>query len=84
MSANCRFGKKNQSFLLTYCRFGNISCRISKSNDMQATLEFNPDAYSERSLRLILAKAQEWQVTPAEAVARLLDELAKRRGKQAA
>ncbi len=45
---------------------------------MQATLEFNPDAYSERSLRLILAKAQEWQCTPAEAVSKLLDELAKR------
>jgi hypothetical protein len=51
---------------------------------MEATLEFNPDAYSERSLRLILAKAQEWQVTPAEAVARLLDELAARSRKQAA
>jgi hypothetical protein len=51
---------------------------------MEATLEFNPDAYSERSLRLILAKAQEWQVTPAEAVSRLLDELARRSNKQAA
>ena len=47
---------------------------------MNATLEFNSNAYSERSLRLILAKAQEWQVSPAEAVARLLDEVAKRRG----
>ena len=46
---------------------------------MEATLEFNPAGYSERSLRLILAKAQEWQVTPAEAVSRLMDELAKRR-----
>jgi hypothetical protein len=51
---------------------------------MEVSLEFNPDAYSERSLRLILAKAQEWQVTPAEAVSRLLDELAKRSQKQVA
>ena len=43
---------------------------------MEATLEFNPAAYSERSLRLILARAQEWQCPPAEAVGRLLDELA--------
>lgn len=54
------------------------------TSSMNATLEFNPDAYSERSLRLILAKAQEWQCTPAEAVSRLLDELAKRPGKKAA
>ena len=46
---------------------------------MNATLEFDPDQYSERSLKLILAKAQEWQVSPAEAVAKLLDELAKKR-----
>jgi len=51
---------------------------------MEATLEFDPAAYSERSLRLILAKAQEWKVTPAEAVSRLLDELAKRRGRKKA
>lgn len=43
---------------------------------MQATLEFNPANYSERSLRLILARAQEWKCTPAEAVTRLMDELA--------
>lgn len=51
---------------------------------MNATLQFNPDAYSERSLRLILAKAQEWQCPPSEAVSRLLDELAKRSAKRAA
>ena len=45
---------------------------------MEATLEFDPAAYSERSLRLILARAQEWQCPPAEAVGRLLDELAAR------
>lgn len=51
---------------------------------MNATIEFNPDQYSERSLKLILAKAQEWNCTPAEAVSRLLDEVAKRREKRAA
>jgi hypothetical protein len=51
---------------------------------MTATLEFNPDSYSERSLKLILAKAQEWKCTPAEAVAKLMDELAKRRAKRVA
>ena len=43
---------------------------------MNATLEFDPNAYSERSLKLILLKAQEFKCTPAEAVARLLDVLA--------
>lgn len=51
---------------------------------MNATLEFDPAAYSENSLRLILAKAQEWQCTPAEAVSRLMDELAKRSSKRSA
>ena len=51
---------------------------------MDATLQFDPDAYSERSLRLILAKAQEWQCTPAKAVSRLLDDLAKRSPKRTA
>ena len=43
---------------------------------MQARLQFTPTAYSERTLRLILSRAQEWQCPPAEAVMRLLDELA--------
>lgn len=43
---------------------------------MNASLEFNPDLYTERTLKLILAKAQEWQCTPQAAVTRLLDELA--------
>lgn len=45
---------------------------------MQATLQIHPDEISERSLRLILAKAQEWNVPPAEAIKRLLDQLAER------
>lgn len=51
---------------------------------MTATLTFDPDAYTERSLKLIMRKAQEWGCTPAEAVARLLDEVAKRRERRAA
>lgn len=47
---------------------------------MTASLQFDPTQYTERSLQLILAKAQEWSCTPAEAVARLLDILAARRG----
>lgn len=70
-------GKKGKDFRLTDTdQYRNRSSTVT--NGMQATLEFNPDAYSERSLRLILAKAQEWQCTPAEAVSKLLDELAKR------
>lgn len=62
---------------------------MTATHDMEATLKFNPADYSERSLRLILARAQEWQCPPAEAVGRLLDELAKRsmaraEGRQAA
>jgi hypothetical protein len=45
---------------------------------MNATLQFDPSLYSERTLKLILAKAQEWGITPAETVARLLDQLASR------
>ncbi len=51
---------------------------------MDTKLEFRPDDYSDRSLRLILAKAQEWECPPQEAVVRLLDELAKRAERRAA
>lgn len=47
---------------------------------MNATLEFDPTKYSERTLRLILAKAEQWKCTPAEAMTRLLDELAAKSG----
>jgi len=40
---------------------------------MTPTIEFDPAAFSERSLRLILAKAHEWGCEPAEAVSRLID-----------
>lgn len=45
---------------------------------MTATLEFHPEAFSEAALRYILRKAQEWSCTPAEALARILDEQAER------
>ena len=45
---------------------------------MPNTIEFDASTYSERALRLILARAQVWQCTPGEAVARLLDHLAQR------
>jgi len=51
---------------------------------MNATIEFPANQYSERTLRLILAKAQEWQCTPQEAVSRLMDQLAERSEKKAA
>lgn len=52
---------------------------------MDATLNFDPSRYTEAALRLILAKAEQWQVPPAEAVARLLDQLATpRKSKHAA
>lgn len=47
---------------------------------MNATLKFDPSNYSEKALRLIMLKAEEWQVTPAEAVSRLLDVLAAKAG----
>lgn len=47
---------------------------------MEATIQIDPVKYSERSLRLILAKAEEWKCTPGEALVRLLDSLASRAG----
>lgn len=46
---------------------------------MEAELHFDPTKYSETALRLILKVAEELKVTPAEAVAHLLDELATRK-----
>ena len=45
---------------------------------MAATLQFDPNQYNERTLKLIMRKTQEWQCTPGEAVAKLLDLIAKR------
>jgi len=46
---------------------------------MTATLQIDPKRFTERSLQLVLTKAQEWGCSPAEAVAKLLDEAAKRK-----
>jgi hypothetical protein len=43
---------------------------------MTQTLIFDPQAYPERILRLVLKKANEWSCPPAEALTRLLDSLA--------
>ncbi|MES2980762.1 MAG: hypothetical protein V4727_00485 [Verrucomicrobiota bacterium] len=43
---------------------------------MNATLQFDPTKYSEKTLQLILAKAEEWKCHPSEAVVRLLDQAA--------
>jgi len=51
---------------------------------MKATLEIDPSKYSDLAIKLILKKAREWGITPAEAVARLLDELAQRNRDQSA
>ncbi len=51
---------------------------------MNKALEIHPDSLSERALELVFAKAKEWQITPEEAMLRLLDELAKNEQQQSA
>lgn len=50
---------------------------------MSTTLEFDPNRYSEKALRLILQTAEQRQCTPAEAAAYLLNKLASRTRKAA-
>lgn len=57
------------------CRGSRIGIHTSR-NVMTATLDFDPERFRPATLQLILRRAQEWQCTPAEAVARLLDEVA--------
>lgn len=45
---------------------------------MSPCLEINCADLDERTLALILALAEQWQISPAEAVGRLLDECAAR------
>lgn len=47
---------------------------------MISSLHFDPQAYPERVLRLVMKKAQEWSCPPGEALARLLDKLADKEG----
>lgn len=39
---------------------------------------FDPDRYSQKTLAMVLSKAEEWNCSPLEAEARLLDELAEK------
>lgn len=43
---------------------------------MKAIVTFDPEKLSEKTLKLILAKASEWACSPEIAMERLLDELA--------
>ena len=43
---------------------------------METTITYNPENYTPKINNLIMRKAEEWQVPPGEALARLLDELA--------
>lgn len=46
---------------------------------------FNPNDHTPAALRLIMLRVQQWKCTPAEAIKRLLDELAtKSKTKEAA
>jgi hypothetical protein len=51
---------------------------------MNAIIQFDPRNYKPTTLRLILAKVQEWKCSPAEAAARLLDQLAEGAAKKGA
>lgn len=43
---------------------------------METTITYNPENYTPKINNLIMRKAEEWQVPPSEALARLLDVLA--------
>lgn len=51
---------------------------------MTAIIQFDPQKLSPEILQLLIAKSTEWNCSPAEAMERLLDQLAKRHAKQAA
>lgn len=42
------------------------------------TIEFDLDEMTDRGRKLLLMKSNEWQCTPSQAMARLMDEAAKR------
>jgi hypothetical protein len=54
------------------------------SNKMAKTLEIRISDLSDQAKELILAKAEEWQTSPEEAMSRLLDQLALESEKQSA
>jgi hypothetical protein len=47
-------------------------------------ITFNPDDHSPETLRLIMLRVEQWGVSPAEAIIRLLDELVASQKKSAA
>lgn len=51
---------------------------------MSNQAEFDPKEWSAAALRLIMMRVQQWGCTPAEAVRRLLDEVAQNSNKEAA
>lgn len=51
---------------------------------MKTKIEYDPTQYNEQINLLIMLKAEQWQVPPSVALARLLDELARRELKTAA
>ena len=54
------------------------------SNIMAKTLEIRLSDLSDQAKEFILAKAEEWQTSPEEAMSRLLDQLALESEKQSA
>lgn len=54
------------------------------SNMMAKTLEIRLSDLSDQAKELILAKAEEWQTSPEDAMSRLLDQLALESEKQSA
>ena len=54
------------------------------SNTMAKTLEIRLSDLSDQAKELILAKAEEWQTSPEDAMSRLLDQLALESEKQSA
>ncbi len=54
------------------------------SNTMAKTLEIHLSELSDQAKELILAKAEEWQTSPEQAMSRLLDQLALDSEKQSA
>jgi glycine betaine/choline ABC-type transport system substrate-binding protein len=54
------------------------------SNKMAKTLEIRLSDLSDQAKELILAKAEEWQTSPEDAMSRLLDQLALESEKQSA
>lgn len=54
---------------------------VEESGESPLRVAFHPDKYSRRAFALILEKCQQWNCSPAEAQARLLDELAAKRKK---